>query len=97
VVVTGQDAELVACQRIVAGRQSMTVYKPLERLATRVAEVAVKMARREVIVAPDAVNNGKIDVPSILTDVVLVTKENLESTVIRDGFHRREDVFAERP
>jgi D-xylose transport system substrate-binding protein len=97
VIVTGQDAELVACQRIVAGSQSMTVYKPLQRLATRVAEVAVKLARRQVVVAPSAVNNGKIDVPAILTDVELVTRENLESTVIRDGFHRREDLFTERP
>lgn len=84
-------------QRLVAGSQSMTVYKPLERLATRVAEVAVKLAPRQVVVAPSAVNNGAIDVPAILTEVQLVTRENLESTVIRDGFHRREDIFTERP
>ena len=33
VIVTGQDADLAACQRIVAGTQSMTIYKPLKQLA----------------------------------------------------------------
>ncbi|MFW6198081.1 MAG: substrate-binding domain-containing protein, partial [Myxococcota bacterium] len=50
-VVTGQDAELVACQRVVRGSQSMTVYKPLDVLASRAAEAAVNLARGGVIVA----------------------------------------------
>src|SRR5438105_2662682 len=44
-LVSGQDAELSACQRIAAGTQSMTVYKPIQRLAYKAAEVAVKLAR----------------------------------------------------
>ena len=40
VAVTGQDADLVACQRILAGTQSMTVYKPVHHLARRAAELA---------------------------------------------------------
>ena len=32
VFVTGQDADLAACQRIVRGSQTMSVYKPLARL-----------------------------------------------------------------
>ena len=42
VLVSGQDAELVACQRIVAGTQSMTVYKPIKLLAHKAAEVAMQ-------------------------------------------------------
>ncbi|HYQ15410.1 MAG TPA: substrate-binding domain-containing protein, partial [Polyangiaceae bacterium] len=45
-LVTGQDAELVACQRIVNGTQSMTIYKPLKSLATSAAELAVKVAKK---------------------------------------------------
>src|ERR1019366_5941610 len=41
VLVTGQDADLAACQRIVQGTQSMTVYKPLALLANKAAELAV--------------------------------------------------------
>ena len=57
-LVTGQDAELVACQRIVDGTQAMTIYKPLKTLARNAAELAVRMAQRKVVVAPQTVNNG---------------------------------------
>lgn len=93
VIVTGQDAELVACQRIANGTQAMTIYKPLSRLARRAAELAVSLAKGEPVVAKARINNGKIDVPSELLDVVLVTKENLRDTVVADGFHRAADVF----
>lgn len=93
VIVTGQDAELVACQRIVSGEQSMTIYKPVEALARRAAEVAVALAQGRPVVAPHVTPNGQIDVPSIFHDVVTVTRENIDATVIADGFHRREDVY----
>lgn len=92
-IVTGQDAELVACQRIANGTQAMTIYKPLQSLARNAAELAVRMAEGKVIVAPQTVNNGKIDVPSVLSSVVTVTRENLVDTVIRDGQHSYDDIY----
>ena len=93
VLVTGQDADLAACQRIVAGTQFMTIYKPLSRLANKAAELAVKLARRQPIVARAELDNGKVAVPSVLLDVVAVTKENIDGTVIEDGFRKREEVY----
>jgi D-xylose transport system substrate-binding protein len=94
VLVTGQDADLAACQRIVQGTQSMTVYKPLAKLANRAAEVAVAMAeKKQVTDATSKVNNGKIDVPSILLPTLQVDKDNLDATVIADGFQKKEDVY----
>jgi D-xylose transport system substrate-binding protein len=94
VPVSGQDAELSACQRIAAGTQSMTVYKPIAVLANKVGELAMKLARNEAINEPTTkINNGKIDVPSILMAPISVDKDNLDSTVIADGFHKREDVY----
>jgi D-xylose transport system substrate-binding protein len=91
--VTGQDAELAACQRIVAGTQSMTIYKPLAQLASQAAKAAVQMARRKPLFAPASVDNGAIQVPSLLVDVTVVTRENIEQTVVRDGFHPAERIF----
>ena len=93
VPVTGQDAELVACQRIVGGVQSMTIYKPVEQLAKRATEVALALATGKPVIAKDSTNNGKIDVPSIFHDVVTVTRDNIDQTVIADGFHTRELVY----
>ncbi len=43
VVLVGQDADLSACQRIVEGTQTMTVYKPVELLAEKAAEFAAAL------------------------------------------------------
>lgn len=97
VIVTGQDAELVAVQRIVGGEQSMSIYKPVQNLARRAAEVAVALAKGKPVVAKGESDNGKIKVPSIFHDVVTVTKANVDSTVIADGFHSREEVYGKAP
>lgn len=87
VVVTGQDAELAACQRVLAGSQTMTVYKPLPKLAARAAEIAVAMARGRPVVARAETDNGRVPVPSLFIDVIAVDKGNVSDTIVRDGFH----------
>lgn len=91
--VTGQDAELAGVQRIVAGTQIMTVYKPINALTEEVAALAVKLAKGEPVHTERKVNNGKIEVPSILLPPIAVNKKNIEETVIIDGFHSRKDVY----
>jgi D-xylose transport system substrate-binding protein len=98
VLVTGQDAELSACQRVVAGTQSMTVYKPIRALATRGAEVAIQMARKQSV--PEAtrtLHNGFKEVPSILIPPIAVDRDNLHATVVADGFHAAADVYRDLP
>src|SRR5581483_5664419 len=94
VLVSGQDAELAACQRIVAGTQTMTVYKPVRFLAAKAAEMTLKLVKKEPITeTTGTVDNGKIKVPSVLLDPIPVTKDNLVDTVIADGFQKMEDVY----
>jgi len=94
VLVTGQDADLAACQRIVAGTQTMTVYKPLTHLARRAAELAVKLAQRRPIIVRDETDNGVMPVPSVLLDIVAVTRENMRESVVKDGFRKEQDLFS---
>lgn len=93
VIVTGQDAELAACQRIAQGTQTMSIYKPLKVLATKGAEAAVKMAKGQPMLATRSVNNGKVDVPSLLFDIYVADKSNLVSRVIADGFQNYDEVY----
>jgi D-xylose transport system substrate-binding protein len=97
VLITGQDAQLDACQRIVEGRQTMTVYKSIKPLAYSAVDSALKLARGEKVDAPDKINNGKIDVPSILQEPVSVDKSNMMQTVIKDGYHTMEEVYKNVP
>lgn len=93
VVISGQDADLAAVRRIVAGTQTMTVYKPISSLAKTSAEMAVKLARGENIQSNGTVNNGTKEVNAVLLAPIAVTKDNLDATVIADGFHSRNDVY----
>jgi len=97
VFVSGQDADLPALQRIVAGTQSMTVYKPVALLARRAAETAVSLAKHEKIEATSTVNNGKIDVPSVLLQPVIVDKDNIVDTVAKDGYQKIEEIYKNVP
>jgi len=97
VLVSGQDADLAACQRIVAGTQSMTVYKPIRPLATRAAEIAVALAKHSQIESNSKVNNGSKDVPTYFLMPLSVDKSNIGETVIKDGFLKLEDVYHNVP
>jgi D-xylose transport system substrate-binding protein len=97
VLVTGQDASLDAVQRIVQGEQTMTIYKPIQPLAFAAVDSAVKLARGEKVETKDKINNGKIDVPALLFEPMVLDKTNVMQTVIKDGYHKVEDVYKNVP
>ncbi len=95
VLVSGQDAELSACKRVVAGTQSMTVYKPLKLMAEAAAVAALQVINNEVVsAAVKIVSNGKKDIPSILIDPIVVDKTNMMETVVKDGYHSEKKIYS---
>jgi len=100
VPVTGQDAELAAIKRIVAGTQSMTVFKDVRVEAEKAAELAVQLAQgKEVSELSDvngATNNGKTDVPSVLLTPIVITKDNLDKELIDSGWFTKEQVYGSK-
>ena len=86
--VTGQDAELAAIQRIVAGEQHMTIYKPIKIEADTAAETAVKLVNGEDVTDTTDFQGVK----SFIFDPVVVTKDNVKDTVVADGFYKAEDI-----
>ena len=97
VIVTGQDAELAACQRIVEGTQTMTVYKPVDKLAKVAAEYAVKMAKGIEVNVEAKIFDGSKDVPYVKLEPIAVTKENIDDIIIDGGFQSREEVYLNVP
>jgi D-xylose transport system substrate-binding protein len=86
VPVSGQDADLAAVICIAQGTQTMTVYKPVTKEAATAAEEAVRLANGEKARAKGTTNNGKTNVPTIMLKPVVVTRSNIKSTVVSDGF-----------
>jgi D-xylose transport system substrate-binding protein len=86
---TGQDAELAAIQRILAGEQYMTVYKAIKPEAEAAAQLAFDLLQGKTP-GSDVVNgqtdNGQGQIPSVLLQPVAVTKDNVADTIVKDGF-----------
>jgi len=94
--VTGQDATVGGVQNVLAGRQSMTVYKAIRAEARAAAALAIAIVTNNTpaieLLADSVVNNGTNDVPSILLVPVSVTSTNVAETVIADGFRTWEEI-----
>jgi len=97
VAVVGQDADLSACQRVVEGTQLMTVYKPIDKIAKAAAEAAIRMVQGEDLKVEETIFDGTFQVPYLRLDPIAVTKDNMMDTIIKDGFHRLEDIFINVP
>jgi D-xylose transport system substrate-binding protein len=95
ILLAGQDAELDACQRIIKGSQTMTIYKPVRRLAEVASKVAAKFASGEEIetLNVETVYNNKTMVPSILLTPVTVHEQNIKMTVLASGYQEEEKIF----
>ena len=109
VEVVGMDADLSACQRIVRRKQGMTVYKPIRTLVEETLIICQELAESGSIeeylqrnrldanshVTITEIVDGSYTTPYVAIDVVMVTADTMEETVISDGFHLKEDIYSQ--
>ncbi len=94
VYLVGQDGDLMACQRIMEGTQTMTAFKYVEEEARLGAEYAIKLGRGEPLEGvKKTIYDGSYEVPYLELSPVAVSKENMDSVIIKGGFHSKEDVY----
>jgi D-xylose transport system substrate-binding protein len=99
VFVAGSDADLANIKYIVQGKQTVDIWKKIKPLAYKAAEIALLLAKNPNQAATDVVegykmiHNGFMDVPTIITPVVLVTKDTVDNTIIAGGFFTKEQVY----
>jgi D-xylose transport system substrate-binding protein len=86
VAVSGQDADLAAVRRVIAGTQSMTVYKPLREIASNAATLAVQLVRNQKPAYNAQLDNGFKKVDTLLLKPVLLNKSNVD-LLVKDGFY----------
>lgn len=97
IYVAGQDGDLSACQRIVEGTQLMTVYKQVEKLATRAAQATVSLVKGEDQKYDSYTTEDGTEIPYIKMEPIGVTERNIDAVIIDSGFHLKEDVYLNRP
>lgn len=93
VAVTGQDAELSAVRRIIEGTQSMTVFADIREEAATAIDAAINLATGEPIDINATINNGKIDVPSILITPISIDKNNVYEVLVKSGYYEPSQIY----
>lgn len=86
--VTGQDSELAAIQRILAGDQAMTIYKPIPPEAEAAAKAALSLANKQ----KPASTVSTQGVPSTILTPIAVTKTTIKDTIVKDGVYKVTDI-----
>lgn len=86
--VTGNDAEIAAIQRIVAGDQYNTISKPIYIVAEATAEVAVQLLKGETPEPTDTL----FDTPSMLFIPEVVTQANVQAVMIDSGIYTYDEI-----
>ena len=95
--ISGQDADIAGCQNIIAGKQLVTVYKPITKLAEEAGLYAVELAKgksiKELVPENQTINNGYANIPVVWLNPQAVTKDNIEEVIIKSGFHTKDEIF----
>ena len=93
-VLTGQDGDQANVLNIIAGKQSMTVWKDTRTLAAQVAVMVEQIVNGDPVDVNDETtyDNGIKVVPTYLLPPLVVTADTIESTLIESGFYAAEDL-----
>jgi D-xylose transport system substrate-binding protein len=94
VIVTGLDADISACHRIVKGKQAMTVYKPFKEQAEITAELAMNVVKGANIQNISGTTfNGFTNVQTITLQSIVVDSLNIRNTIISYGYLKESDIL----
>ena len=99
VFVAGSDADLRNIRYVAQGKQSVEIWKKIAPLAKKAAEIAVTLAKNplkpvsELVTGARMINNGYAEIPTVVTPVVRITKDNIDSTMIAEGIFTSEQVY----
>lgn len=99
VFVAGSDADVVNIRYVAEGKQAVEVFKAIKPLAEKAAEAAVMLAKnrdkavKDIFPSAKMINNNFTDVPTFVTPIYLVTKDNIKDTVVKAGFLTEEQIY----
>ena len=93
-VVTGQDANISNVKAILAGEQSMSVFKDTRALADQVVKMveAIVNGKEPEVNDTKTYNNGKKVVPSYLLQPQFVDMSNYKKLLIESGYYKESDL-----
>ncbi len=91
-LVTGMDPDKESCKRMQTGAQTISILKPIKKLAVSAADFAFSCAtQKNMPEITETLNNGKFDIPTIFLDPIITDKNNVKSALINEGIYSEAD------
>ncbi|MCF6241579.1 MAG: substrate-binding domain-containing protein [Bacteroidales bacterium] len=97
ILVVGHDPDIPVCKQILEGKDVLAVHKTVKSIAYKTAEIVFQLVNNQKIEHNTFINNGRMDVPSIVLDPVVINKNNIQQLIFDEGFIKKEDVLNYRP
>lgn len=93
-IVTGQDCDIASVKNMIAGKQSMSVFKDTRTLAAKTVEMvdALMKGTEPPINDTETYDNGTGVIPSFLCEPVVGTKDNVQELLIDSGYYTEADL-----
>ena len=88
-IVTGQDCDIANVKNMLAGKQSMSVFKDTRTLASQVVKMVTQILNGQTVEVNDTTtyDNGKKVVPSYLCSPVFADAGNYQKILIDSGYY----------
>lgn len=88
-IITGQDCDVSNVKNMIAGKQSMSVFKDTRTLAAQVVKMVGQILSGETVDVNDTetYNNNVITVPSFLCEPVFADASNYQELLIDSGYY----------
>ena len=93
-IITGQDCDISNVKNMIAGKQSMSVFKDTRTLAAQVVKMVGQILAGETVDVNDTetYNNGKITVPSYLCEPVFADVNNYAELLLESGYYTEDQL-----
>lgn len=93
-VITGQDCDLPNVKNLVAGKQSMDIFKDTRTLADQVVKMVESVLNGEEAEVNDteSYDNGTGAIPTYLCEPVVVTADNYQEILIDSGYYTEDQL-----
>ena len=88
-IITGQDCDIENTKNMIAGKQSMSVFKDTRTLASQVVKMVGQILNGETVDVNDTTtyDNGVKVVPSFLCEPIFADASNYEKILIESGYY----------
>ncbi len=93
-VITGQDCDIANVKNMIAGKQSMSIFKDTRTLATQVVSMvdAIMKGGEAPVNDTESYDNGTGIIPSYLCEPVFADVNNYKELLIDSGYYKEEDL-----